>query len=71
LSEQHYGGKTFTIAARNFSRANRFIQSARLNGQPLNRWWIRQKEIVQGGQLELEMGPNPNTEWASACPAPD
>ncbi len=36
LSKQHYGGKTFTIVARNASKENRFIQSARLNGRPLN-----------------------------------
>jgi predicted alpha-1,2-mannosidase len=71
LSERHYGGKTFTIVARNSSPQNRFIQSARLNGQPLNRWWIRQKEVVQGGQLDLDLGPAPNTEWAATCPAPD
>ncbi|MGO8674314.1 MAG: GH92 family glycosyl hydrolase [Limisphaerales bacterium] len=71
LSAQHYGGKTFTILARNASPQNRFIQSARLDGQPLNRWWIRQKEVLQGGQLELDLGPTPNMEWAAACPAPD
>jgi putative alpha-1,2-mannosidase len=71
LSEPHYGGKTFTIVARNSSRQSRFIQSARLNGRPLNRWWIRQKEVLQGGQLELELGPTPNPEWARTCPSPD
>ena len=43
LSAQHYGGKTFTILARNASPQNRFIQSARLDGQPLNRWWIGER----------------------------
>jgi putative alpha-1,2-mannosidase len=71
LSGQHYGGKTFTILAHNSSLRNRFIQSARLNGQPLDRWWIRQKEVLQGGQLDLELGPTPNREWAATCPAPD
>ncbi len=71
LSKQHYGGKAFTITARNASQQNRFIQSARLNGQPLNRWWIRQKEILRGGRLELELGPTPNAEWAKGCPLPD
>src|SRR6266542_1874250 len=37
LSKEHYGGNTFTIEARHASRANRYIQSAELNGQPLNR----------------------------------
>jgi predicted alpha-1,2-mannosidase len=71
LSKQHYGGKTFTIVARNTSKENKFIQSARLNGKPLNQWWIRQKDILQGGRLELELGPMPNQEWAKGCPLPD
>lgn len=64
LSPQHYGGGTFTIVARNASRANRYIQSAELNGRPLDRWWIRQRDLVKGGRLVLEMGPTPNEAWA-------
>jgi len=71
FSKKYYGGKTFTIIARNASKQNGFIQFARLNGQPLNRWWIRQKEILRGGKLELELGPNPNQEWAKDCPLPE
>jgi predicted alpha-1,2-mannosidase len=71
LSKRHYGGKTFTIVARNASRQNRFIQSAQLNGRPLHRWWIRQREIVRGGRLELELGPAPNPDWAKGAPRPD
>jgi len=71
LSKQHYGGKTFTITAQHATKQNRFIQSARLNGKPLDRWWLRQKEILQGGRLELELGPAPNQTWAKGCPLPD
>jgi predicted alpha-1,2-mannosidase len=71
LSKQHYGGRTFTIEARNASRQNRYIQSAKLDGQPLNRWWLRQKEILKGGRLELELGPTPNEAWAKGCTAPE
>ena len=71
LSKKHYGGKTFTIVANNASKQNRFIQSARLNGQPLNRWWIRQRDILRGGRLELELGPSPNEAWAKDGPLPD
>jgi predicted alpha-1,2-mannosidase len=71
LSEQHYGGKTFTIEARNASRTNCYIQSATLNGTPLNRWWVRQKDVVEGGQLVLELGPTPNKEWAKDAPLPE
>ena len=71
LSPKHYGGKTFTIEARQASRADRYIQSAMLNGRPLNQWWIRQKEVLKGGSLVLELGPTPNREWAKGCPLPD
>ncbi len=56
LSPEHYGGKTFVIEAHHASRANRYIQSASLNGEPLNQWWIRQKDVVNGGKLVLELG---------------
>jgi predicted alpha-1,2-mannosidase len=71
LSKEHYGGKTFTIEARHASRANMYIQSATLNGRPLDRWWIRQKDLLKGGHLVLELGPTPNAEWARGCPLPD
>lgn len=64
LDQRHYPGKSFTIEARNTSRENKFIQSARLNGKVLNQWWISQKDLVRGGTLELELGPEPNKQWA-------
>src|SRR5258708_7686775 len=70
LSPEHYGGKTFVIEARNTSRTNRYIQSATLNGKPLNQWWIRQKDIIAGGSLVFEMGSEPNESWAKGCPLP-
>jgi hypothetical protein len=39
---------------------------ARLNGRPLDRAWIHYREIVGGGTLEFEMGPEPKKSWASA-----
>ncbi len=71
LSKQYYRGKTFTIEARHTSPENLYIQSASLNGRPLNRWWLRQQEVVQGGHLVLDLGPNPNPEWAKGCALPE
>ena len=31
----------------------------KLNGKPLNRYWITHQEIVDGGKLEMKMGPEP------------
>jgi putative alpha-1,2-mannosidase len=71
LSEQHYGGKTFTIEAPNASRRNCYIQSATLNGTPLNKWWIRWKDITEGGRLVLNLGPTPNKNWAKDAILPE
>lgn len=53
-------GRTFTIRADNNSIDNKYIQSASLNGKPMTRTWISQKEIMDGGILVFEMGPEPN-----------
>ena len=56
-------GKTFSVIAQNCSKKNKYIQSARLNGQALNKAFINHHDIVQGGKLQLVMGERPNKEW--------
>lgn len=53
-------GKDFVIVARNTSRDNKYVESIRLNGQPLNQVWFRHADIANGGTLELTMGNTPN-----------
>jgi len=60
-------GKLFTILANNVSARNKYIQSARLNGKPLNQAWFPHSAIANGGMLVLEMGDRPNTDWGSAA----
>jgi predicted alpha-1,2-mannosidase len=63
----HLGkGKDFVIVAHNNSDTNLYIQSATLNGQPLNRPWFSHADIANGGKLVFEMGPTPNRNWGSA-----
>jgi putative alpha-1,2-mannosidase len=62
-------GGVFTITAKNVSTVNKYIQSATLNGKPLNKPWFEQKDIVSGGTLAFEMGPSPNHAWGSALEA--
>jgi len=57
-------GKTFVFEAIDNSAGNLYIQSAELNGQPLERTWITHEEITKGGTLRLQMGPNPST-WGA------
>jgi len=59
-------GKQFTVIANHVSARNKYIQSAQLNGQPLNRAWFRHEDIAGGGTLVLEMSDHPNLEWGSA-----
>ena len=62
--------KRFTITAKDWSKDNIYIQSAKLNGRTLNRAWFRHSDIVSGGELILEMGATPNKEWGSVEPPP-
>ncbi|AEV99429.1 alpha-mannosidase [Niastella koreensis] len=57
------GGKQFHVNAKNCSVINKYIQSAKFNGQPLNIPWFTHEQLMAGGTLELEMGPKPNKEW--------
>lgn len=66
LDEKYYSGKTFTIESRNTSDSNRYIQSATLDGRPLNKPWFYHSELVDGGNLILQMGPRPNEQWGSS-----
>lgn len=59
-------GKDFVIKAEKNSDRNLYIQSATLNGQPLNRPWFNHNEIAQGATLVFKMGARPNPNWGSA-----
>ncbi|CCH54389.1 alpha-1,2-mannosidase [Fibrisoma limi BUZ 3] len=58
-------GKPFRILARNNSEQNVYIQSATLNGKPFTRTYLSHDEILNGGELVLQMGPQPNKNWGS------
>ena len=53
-------GKTFTIRANDVSDQNIYIQNARLNGKPYARSYIMYDDIIRGGTLEFQMGPQPS-----------
>lgn len=64
-------GKTFHIVADNFrrDRLNRYVQSATLNGKPLDTAWFRHGQIANGGTLHLVMGSKPSG-WGTKTPPP-
>lgn len=59
-------GKVFTIKTYNNSSANRYIQSAKLNGEVLQTAFFHHQDIADGGTLEFEMGPEPNLDWGKS-----
>ncbi|MDX1285804.1 MAG: glycoside hydrolase family 92 protein, partial [Draconibacterium sp.] len=70
LDQDYFEGKEFVIEAKNSSLKNRYIQSATLNGEKLDKFWFRHSDLVKGGKLVLEMGPEPNKDWAANCEHP-
>ena len=63
IDTAYYKGKKFIIEAKNNSKENIYIQSATFNNKPLTNVRIKFQDIVNGGKLVLEMGPEPNKEW--------
>lgn len=66
LGNRYQRGKLFTIEAHNVSRKNKYVQQATLNGTALDNFYFPASELLKGGELILEMGPQPNRKWG-AC----
>ena len=60
LDPRFHKGRKFTVVAHDASPENIYVQKAQLNGKPLNQSWFYFSAIVEGGKLELWMGPEPN-----------
>ncbi|PWS27097.1 alpha-mannosidase [Pedobacter yonginense] len=58
-------GKKFELSCLNYAPENKYIQSAKLNGQVWNKSWFSHEDLMKGGKLELVMGKRPNKLWAS------
>ena len=64
LDPRYYKGREFVIRTKNNKPGNVYIQSATLNGRPLNdRFWITHREMTSGGTLEIVLGSQPNRRW--------
>ena len=66
LDKDYYQGINFKIDVLNNSPKNKFIQSVKLNGKPLNQSWLYHKDLVKGGNLEYVLGEEPNYDWGTA-----
>ncbi len=58
-------GKKFIVEAKDCSEDNKYIQSARLNGEEWNKPWFSQSDLKDGGTLQLQMGNRPNKDWGA------
>lgn len=65
LDPAFYPGGSFVIEAKNNPEKNFYVQSANLNGEDLSKAWFYHEDLIKGGKLLLEMGPEPNKSWAS------
>ena len=70
LNPRYFPGQSFVITTRHNSAANVYIQSAKLNGRPLHEFWFPHTNLVQGGTLEIELGPQPSRWAADSAPPP-
>ena len=52
-------GKTFTVEAKGLSKENKYVQSIALNNKPVTGIKIAHEDIMKGGTLVFEMGPQP------------
>lgn len=65
LNRHYYSADEFVIETNNNSSANRYIQSATLDGKPLNTSWFYHRDLIDGGRLMLNMGSEANEDWGS------
>ncbi|SMC78585.1 GH92 family glycosyl hydrolase [Pedobacter nyackensis] len=63
LDERYYPGKSFVIKTINNKPSSIYIQSAKLNGIPLNDFRFQHSTLAKGGVLEIKLGDTPNKNW--------
>ena len=64
-------GNTFRLLAPEASPENIYIQRVTLDGKPYTKNYISHEDILRGGTMLFEMGPEPNPDWGNKpedCP---
>jgi predicted alpha-1,2-mannosidase len=62
-------GEKIVIRTLNNSHENKYILSASLNGKFWDKAWFQHKDIINGAELVLIMGPEPS-DWGKTNPPP-
>jgi predicted alpha-1,2-mannosidase len=60
-------GKRFSVIAEGLDDAHPYIGGVTLNGQPLQRSYLRHADLMAGGELRFVMQAKPDTQWATAA----
>ncbi len=53
------------------SATNRYVQSVKLNGIPLNHPYVTYDQLKAGGNLDFTMGPAANDAWINGWDGKD
>src|SRR5690606_16527785 len=59
------GNKKLEIEVLNNSHENKYVQSVKWNGVTYKKSYFLHKDIIGGGKIIFNMGPEPNFEWGS------
>jgi predicted alpha-1,2-mannosidase len=65
LDKSFYNTDKLVIETTGNSQSNKYIQSATLNGEPLNRPWFSHEAIKNGAIIKFQMGAEPVKTWGS------
>jgi predicted alpha-1,2-mannosidase len=69
LNRKYFRGNYFVITTKSNSITNCYIQSVKLDGKPWNQFWFPHTNLVNGGRLEIKLGPQPSR-WAAESQLP-
>jgi predicted alpha-1,2-mannosidase len=62
LDPKYYDGNELIVKTVNNSPKNIYVQSATFNSELLGKYWVKRNTLLDGGELILEMGPEPVTD---------
>ncbi|HWQ91203.1 MAG TPA: glycoside hydrolase domain-containing protein, partial [Clostridia bacterium] len=65
LHPRYHPGKTFTLRVKGNPANEHYIQSATLDGRPVDQCAIPWKDVTRGGTLEIITSPEPNKTWGA------
>jgi predicted alpha-1,2-mannosidase len=70
LDPSYYTGEELVITTSGQGDEHYYIQGLKWNGTPVGTNWMYRDELMQGGSLHFELGPEPNEEWGTASRPP-